>query len=423
VQFQVKIRDDVVKKFKFYIQLGSTTIEINELTPNMRFDDWILIQVVNYERNTPVMSVYVGNVLVETRLPEPNPMNIRISAPIKDPSNYTSNAVYTLDTTDTSYELVNYHNSIYVQEFQLFVSAFSQDETTTTEIHNVVTGKEIDVKGINNICIGNQFKTSGENSIIIGNSIGTNGVSLASSVNDIYQCIVIGNNSYSNSIIRDVISIGNNILQDLSTVADNTKLQDFLTKKPIIIGNDIDSSKIDFNVNIANTFLKTEVTAKQIYLGLDQEVVGIGFASNVNLDPSYGLTVNSTIRAPAIETVATFSAVSPTPISLYKCVSSLGTFDNGLLCVQQSAIHADAAVCGVCVGSRPMADKYKITVAFGGCVSVYSASPTTVGDLLVTSASQGCGQPATTQNYHLAFGKALTATSSNVNMVKCLLRV
>lgn len=423
VQFQVKIKDDIVGNYRFYVQLGTTRIEFTETSP-ITLNAWNLIKIVNYENGSPHMVVYVGGTVSTTLDADPNIETVQIGVPVTDPSNYTQNAVYTLVDTDMSYELINYHNVIYVQEFQLLVSAYSQSQTDEADVHNVVTGKEIEVTGINNICIGNQFKTSGQNSIIIGNSIGTNGVSVASSVNDIYQCIVIGNNSYSNSIIRDVISIGNNILQDLSTVTDNTRLQEFLSRKPIIIGNDIDSSKIDFHVNVANTLLRTEADdTRQIYLGLDNEVVGIGYTSNVSLSSQYDLVVARGVRAGTVESVATFSAHSPTDIPVYRCVSSTGTVSSDMLCVAASSTPADPAICGVCIQSDGTSGNYTITVATGGCTQVMCDSPVNVGDLLVTSTTTGCARSATPSEYHLAFAKALTPGTSNMSLVRILLRV
>lgn len=153
-------------------------------------------------------------------------------------------------------------------------------------------GKLLDVKGYNNICIGQNFKTVGTDSIIIGNSIGINqdGVG-GTTLNEIFQSIVIANNSFINSKVRDVIAIGNNILTDVTF-----DLTDFLLKRPVLIGNDIDASLIDFHINIDNTFLKTtDAPVPAIYLGLQQEVVAIGYPNNQGFSNEYQLYVNGGI--------------------------------------------------------------------------------------------------------------------------------
>jgi hypothetical protein len=160
--------------------------------------------------------------------------------------------------------------------------ALNADGTT---VHNVIVGRDVIVRGVNNICIGNRFSTSGANSIILGNDIGilvqTSDVGVGQ-INDIYESIIIGNNSYQNSIVRNIISVGREIFNDLF-LAPLTSVNAFLSQKPIVIGNNITTASLDYHINVGNTFLKTTIGGPQIYLGTEREVVAIGLTSNAYL--------------------------------------------------------------------------------------------------------------------------------------------
>jgi len=183
------------------------------------------------------------------------------------------------------------------------------------ETYNVVLGRQLQVKGINNVCIGTNFSTTGKNSIILGNDIGKQSTN---DLNQIYESIIIGNTSFQNSLARDIICIGtgnmNQLVPNVALGITSDQIDQFLSKRPIIIGNDIGPEKADYHVNLANTVLRTSIRSQQqgeisqllntdqIYIGLDGEYVGIGFESNASLSGSSIFQVNGEIYAKSIRT-------------------------------------------------------------------------------------------------------------------------
>jgi hypothetical protein len=102
---------------------------------------------------------------------------------------------------------------------------------------------------------------------------------LSQSFNEVFNSIIISTSSFIETKVRDVIAIGTNIFNNAGG-SENIDL--FFSKKPVLIGNDITPATIDFHVNIQNSFLKTEIGYKQLYCGLEQEAVCIGYSSNVS---------------------------------------------------------------------------------------------------------------------------------------------
>lgn len=243
-----------------------------------------------------------------------NLSNINISVPIYHESNYTGTIAENilLDDIELNIDLVNYHNTISFQNFEL--ELYPNSNSLEDNTNNIISGRQITVRGLDNICIGNSFTTTGLNSIILGNNIGGNygtqksGQNLLTTINDLYESIVIGNNSFSNSIIRNIICIGNRNLNNLNLQINNNDVEKFISKFPIIIGNDITDVNIDYYINIGNTFLKTENDIQQIYLGNKKEYVMIGYTSNIyrtnsNIYTSnYDLYVNNGLLTNNIET-------------------------------------------------------------------------------------------------------------------------
>ena len=436
VTFDMKV-DYIVPQISSYrltTAFGARTVDVTAPVSN---GTWNAVSITNHDpTNSDLLSVYINDILVNTTSNIDDYTDITVSVPISHSSNYigSSNFVRNTNGVSFSFDLFNYHNKINLRNLKLLVSAYGTDDVATNaDIHNVVTGKQITVQGLNNICIGNRFKTSGQNSIIIGNSIGTAGTSVAN-VNDIYESIVIGNNSYSNSIVRDIISIGNNILPDLS-LAVTSNVQNFLAQKPIVIGNDITNTKLDFHVNIGNSFMKTHVNGKQIYLGNDHETVAIGFTSNVGADGTMDLVVARGIQASTVSAVMTIVCISVVPISTYKLVSSTGMYtDSGELIVQASAVSMDINLVGVCLQCQQVApDTWRVIVATSGHTKVYCNTAVTMGQFL-TSSSNGYACP--TSNTNAAFGKALVSwnpsteppkwisvNSDNAALIGCLIRL
>lgn len=236
---------------------------------------------------------------------------ITLESYANDINNYHENIqdVYTADAnydTEVYANLINHTNRLYVKNFELYARAVSETIQELTEsTYNIVIGKDIEVKGKNNICLGTNFSTLGRNSIILGNDIGQS----EASINQIYESIIIGNTSFQGSIVRGIISIGrgimNNLVEDLSIGLTNDSINEFIAKRPILIGNDITRDKVDYHLNIANTLLLTSVgnsNSDQIYLGNAGEIVAIGYHSNEHLQGPDILYVNGGIRAKKITT-------------------------------------------------------------------------------------------------------------------------
>jgi hypothetical protein len=210
-------------------------------------------------------------------------------------SNYVKDLGDTNTYLQASYSLSNYTTSLNLQNFKVSISTNTFDNNSlisayNPKTYNVVLGKSLSVRGINNVCIGSTFSTSGQNSIILGRNIGI--ILGSDAVNDIYESIIIGSDCFANAFVRDVIAIGRNNYNNLISL-DPERVAEFLSRKPILIGNDIGNAQVDYNINIGNAFLKTESLGKQIYLGNDGEFVGVGYLSNVGLSNS--LQVNGDI--------------------------------------------------------------------------------------------------------------------------------
>lgn len=318
LQFEFKILDQSSK----YLLSAQFTHKDVTLTNYLQTSYTIPIQInmnqrnnisfiINDDRNNNNVSFYLNdkNYTTSLSLPFvlPSQSNIRtfmLQANILDPLNYY-NYVLTSNISPNVYlyyNLINYPNSLKFNDFNILVNTYDVRvrENNSNEVYqfssnlnNVIIGKLLDVKGLNNICIGQNFKTIGTDSIILGNNIGVDNTSSfgTNTLNEIFQSIVIANNSFVNSKVRDVIAIGNSILPSV-----NFDITDFLLKKPILIGNNIDTSLIDFHINIQNTFLKTtEAPVPGIYLGSEKDIVAIGYSNNQGFSNEYQLYVNGGI--------------------------------------------------------------------------------------------------------------------------------
>jgi hypothetical protein len=199
----------------------------------------------------------------------------------------------------SSYQnLTHFTNRLYIRNFELFTKNINIDTANIEEAtYNVVLGKAIQVKGKKNICVGTNFTTLGRNSIILGNDIGYS----ANSISQIYESIIIGNTSFQGSTIRGIIAIGNELMNNLIGIDEESSdaINKFIANRPVIIGNNIGPEKVDYHINIANTLLRTKIGGlrDQIYLGNEQEFVAIGYTSNVYLQGPEILFVNGGIRA------------------------------------------------------------------------------------------------------------------------------
>ena len=322
LSFDFKIQDQHNKHlFKAHITKKSMTLYNSSnvasspipitLTMNQANNIQVILQD---DRNNDAMSININNTNYLSGLNYdpmiPSTSNIKtfiIQANIEDPSNYY-NYVLTSNISPNVYlyyNLINFSNRLLFNDFNMLVNTYDQayrestsfDENSfSSNVHNVIIGKILDVKGLNNICIGKNFRTVGTDSIIIGNNIGVNELTTATTtLNEIFGSIVVANNSFINSKVRDTIAIGNSILSNIDpTLVD---MNNFLRKKPVLIGNDITTELIDFHINFQNTILKTtESPAESIYLGLNQEVVGIGYTQNQQFTDDYQLYVNGGIQ-------------------------------------------------------------------------------------------------------------------------------
>lgn len=235
---------------------------------------------------------------------------------LNDPKNiYNLNSNITYGNLPYQYNLLNFGNIFELDNFQ--ISTIRQETNLNT--YNVVVGKTIYLEGTNNIYLGNNFNTIGDNSIIVGNFIGGTSTNTA---NDIYQSILIGNNFFQNfAFIRNMICIGNNILNDATTF-DPITLATFFNTNPIFIGNTITNEDISYQINIGKVFLKT-VAGDKILLGRNQEYVGIGYLNDA-WTPLAQLMVQGGIYT---DTITTNISYNTTIVNNTILTSNLTTFN------------------------------------------------------------------------------------------------
>jgi len=243
-----------------------------------------------------------------------NLATIRIVSEANDSKNYyanhTSNLYWPVSSgagaVYSHVNLSNYDHRLYFKNVELSTKyPTNQASDILTDTYNIALGKNIQIRGEDNICFGTNFSTLGKFSIIIGNNIGQS----ANFVNQVYESIIIGNTSFQGSIIRNVIAIGSALMNDLYAGArpglTDQVINQFISKKPILIGNSIGPEKVDYHVNVANTFMRTSVgnssNLDQIYLGNDNEIVAIGYTSNAHLQGPADLFVNGDIQVDAIQ--------------------------------------------------------------------------------------------------------------------------
>jgi hypothetical protein len=145
------------------------------------------------------------------------------------------------------YNLINYNVPLFIKNLEILTKNFNEDS------YNLNIGNEITTLGINNICIGKKFNTFGNNSIILGNNIGS-----TSNITDngLHESIIIGNDSFKNSLCKNTISIGNNIFNNV-TDDDYINISNFFSRNPIIIGNNIEYNENEI-INIGDCFIEEE---------------------------------------------------------------------------------------------------------------------------------------------------------------------
>lgn len=269
--------------------IGEQVIEIDGAAAVF---DWNRFYIVNNDdTNDLKLSIYINDINYTDYVTNPVESidleylkDIIISVPITDPkNNYTDTVVKPIGDVNLYYNFENYNTSMFFKNFQIQLGKTDLErETVDQEVtYNIAIGDYLRVNGYNNICIGKNFLTTGTGSIIIGNDIGSspNTTSMLSlSFNEVFNSIIISTSSFIETKVRDVIAIGNNIFNNAGGAAD---IDLFFSKKPVLIGNDITTKTIDFHVNIQNSFLKTDIGYKQLYCGLEEEAVCIGYSSNV----------------------------------------------------------------------------------------------------------------------------------------------
>jgi len=293
--------------FMLKTQDGSVLF-MREFTENdgLLFDNWNTITFLNIDAaadNAATLSINgVGAVTSTEPVSFASLGEITIEMNTRAPKNFIESSIFTQEFggpggLNGTFNLTNYRTELLYRNFEVTATTYTADEVQT-DIHNIIIGKDIIVRGSDNICMGNRFRTSGRNSIIFGNDIGESKNSIGAEINDVYESIIIGTQSFQNSIVRDVIAVGRNILNDLSA-APLIRVSDFLSKRPVLIGNDISVETIDFHVNIDNTFLKTDVGGKQIYLGIKGEAVAVGYDKNTQL-PVGGVYTRHHIATPRV---------------------------------------------------------------------------------------------------------------------------
>ena len=301
----------------------------NELPTGIDTVDFSRFYMINNDdTNDDKLSIYINDVNYTDYNTNPvesidleNLKEIVINVPITDSKNYYNESFVKEINTDGSklyYNLQNYNTTIHFKNLQILLGIYDlttqllDENSIYKTTYNIAIGDYLRVNGFNNICIGKNFLTTGTGSIIIGNDIGSkpNTTSMLSqSFNEVFNSIIISTSSFIETKVRDVIAIGTNIFNNAGGSAD---IDLFFSKKPVLIGNDITPATIDFHVNIQNSFLKTDVGYKQLYCGLEQEAVCIGYSSNVlcnnELSKLYvngNVNVNGTIIERSFDTYRT----------------------------------------------------------------------------------------------------------------------
>lgn len=389
---------------------------------------WNTIQIVNYDvHNNNRVSIYwkfgtnqqvnlLENASINSFALE-SCIRYEFMTPIKDPYMYVENETLRRmqrDGIESIFYLKNAHLSYNVRNLQINVFTYRNDiNVYDSETHNIIVGKDIAVQGINNICLGTNFATSGNRSIIIGNEIG-GGELNTSSVNDIFQSIIIGNTSFRNSVVRDIICIGNDNFNGLSA-EDVIKSQYFLAQKPIIIGNSVDISKIDYHINIGNVLLCTNVGSKQIYLGNNKEAVAVGYGSNELLSSTkHDLYVYGSVKASEITSSKyTKYGICTSYVPPYFVVKDTGSIDEDRIEIVDST--SNTLVYGIVHDSYMRPDgAYDVRVCFDGKTKVWCASSVIPGELLVSD-SNGVviGRGEDTRIHSFTFAKSLSSWDPN----------
>jgi len=425
---------------------GQLPFQLNESAFNQ-------ITIKNYDpsnRNSSgyyCLSLYwkdgVTNLIYGSNIPSFDAKNLAffaITVPTTSSNNYiaSSNFVGSVQgdaNMYASYDMYNTYTKYLMKDLQINVTIYDIIDNislASNTVNNLIMGNSVTVYGTNNICIGNNLNTSGTNSIIIGNKIGD------VNANNIYESIIIGNTSFQNSFVRDIICIGRNNLAGLSELngENGLKVQNFLGQKPIVIGNNINSNMIDYNINIGNTFPKTanntntsnNVAIQQIYIGNSAEVVGIGYSANVSLPNTHSLHVNGGISASYITaTNAIMCAyVGGDSIDVGYLVSATGWFVGDLPRIVRSggSNREDTKVIGVCLGKLEggtylVGTRGKLQVWCSGNVSCgqFMKASLTVGGVATASSS--------TTLTNSVFAKSLTTlndvTGTNSNLITCLM--
>lgn len=425
--------EDILCRFfvdglQWTLDVGVGTPYTGTLPSSLTRNAWNTLKFVNYDlKNDAKFSIYwkyqsADEVNLLADIPV-EPIHIEqctryeFLVDIESPIMYVSSSNFSKllpNGIRTNFRLQNSHLGYHVRNFQVNISTYTVDDSLTydPDSHNIIIGKDINVQGVDNICVGNKFVTSGNQSIILGNSIGGGLGQTLTTVNDIFQSIIVGNQSFRNSIVRDIICIGNDNFNNLSE-EDTNRTRFFFSQKPIVIGNGVDASKIDYDINIGNVFLNTSVNSKQIYLGQDGQCVAIGYSSNEALSASRNkLYVGGSVHATAVST----SQHTRTMI----CASSLVPFvvvhevdDADTIALTNTPMNT--LVCGVVKDAYTRPDGlYDVVVTTRGKTKVWCKSIVQPGELLVSD-DIGCvtSRGADTSIHSFTFAKSLSAWDPN----------
>lgn len=420
---------------RFYVYNRTWTLELesgatytgivpSSLTRNV----WNTFKIVNFDpRNDYQLSIYWKfqssdqiNLTQQFNIPAialERCVRYEFLVDVESPIAYTSSSNYVKQLPSglrIQFALYNSHLSYRIRNFQVNISTYNVNDNLEydPDSHNIIIGKDINVQGVNNICMGNRFVTSGNQSIIVGNNIGGGIGQTVTSVNDIFQSIVLGNESFRNSIVRDIICIGNNNFNNLSE-QDAQKTRLFFAQKPIVIGNSVDASKIDYNINIGNVFLSTTIFSKQVYLGQDGQCVGIGYTTNAALSAAQSkLYVSGNIKTDAVvANQYTRSVICPYDVAPYSVMIEMDENDNAVVCTTQM----NTMVCGVAKESYVRLDgQYDVIVTSHGKTKVWCKGAVQRGELLISD-DYGCvvSRGTDTVKHSFTFAKSLSAWDPN----------
>ena len=286
----------------------SFILNINTIFDNIaynRYSFYLVLSDTDFNIHFTESGIYINNVLIDSLgiIPINTTVVVEVSSEIikiggiehrHNIDAYLFNKIellYTLSDNIQNVDNENYKLTNYTVDVNI------TNLTITYKIdngQNLMIGGDVVCSGYNNICLGNNFQSFGNKSIIIGNTIGNTDFSNISIDNGLHESIIIGNTCFNQSPVKNIISIGNNIYNDitLDTINDYSKLSTFFSKNPVLIGNELKYNS-DHIININNSIIETD---NYISIGKDKKDVLIGNSNIIDLITEQSLDFDHIVK-------------------------------------------------------------------------------------------------------------------------------